>query len=189
MTPYSRVLSACAFLAFGSSAEASTKPFENAELGYRIALPVVCRHQQGPGTLEAICATDLDAAKSQDIQAAAAIVLEVDGEITPPEAKPFEIADFRMELPEAICGEADANKVKLSNVREAKDAGVITYTADVTCPEMKFLGLPERRAEARTVIAGKYRYRLMARYPSADIDMAKPLAKAFYDSFQLQPTR
>ncbi len=189
MASKSYVLFACALLGLGSSAEASTQPFENPELGYRVALPAVCRHQQGPGTLEAICATDLDAAKSQDVQAAAAIVLEVDSEIAPPEAKPFNIADFQMELPEAVCGEADGNRVKLSNVREIKDAGVITYTADVTCPEMKFLGLPERRAEARTVIAGKYRYRLMARYPSADIDIAKPLAKAFYDSFRLTPAR
>ena len=29
-------------------------------LKYAIALPTGCRHDEGPGTLEAICATDLD---------------------------------------------------------------------------------------------------------------------------------
>jgi hypothetical protein len=169
-----------------TEAQARSKTFENPELGFTIALPADCRHQQGPGTLEAICAPDLDAVKGRLVPAASAIVFEVDGEISPPEAKPFTEADFRMELPQSVCGEGDEAKVRLANVRQTTDARQITYAADVICPALRFLGLPERQAEARTVVAGPRRFRLMARYPSVDVDMAKPLAKAFFDSFQLK---
>ena len=57
---------------------ANTKTFDNIDLGYSIALPGQCRHEEGPGTLEAVCAPDLDPAKSLTIQAAGAILLEID---------------------------------------------------------------------------------------------------------------
>jgi hypothetical protein len=167
---------------------ANSKTFENAELAYTIGLPGQCRHEEGPGTLEAICAPDLDPRKSQEIQAAGAILLEIDAEIAPPDAKPYTEAEFRLELPEAVCGEGDTKKVRVENAAEQKDGDRVTLTARVICPELRFLGLGERHAETRTIIAGKYRYRLMARYPKDDVDMAKPLAKAFFDSFKMKPT-
>ncbi len=167
------------------TASANTKTFDNTDLGYRIALPVQCRHEEGPGTLEAVCAPDLDPKKSDDIQAAGAILLEIDAEIAPTDAKPYTEVEFRQELAEAVCGEGDTNKVRLENVSASKDDTGATFTARVVCPELRFLGLSERHAETRTVIAGKYRYRLMVRYPKDDADIAKPLAKAFFDSFKV----
>ena len=46
--------------------------------------------------------------------------------------------------------------------RFSKTARVV-YTADVTCPEIKFLALGERRATVQFVITPGLRYRLMAR--------------------------
>ena len=168
-------------------AAATTKTFEIPEPAFSIALPAPCRHEMGPGTLEAVCASDLDVEKSKEVQAAGSILLEVDFEVAPPDAKPYSEAEFRQELPESVCGEGDTKKVRLEGVAETKDGELTTFTARVVCPELKFLGLGERHAEARTVISAKSRYRLMARYPVEDVDMAKPLAKAFFDSFKPKP--
>ena len=41
-----------------------TKTFEVAEFRYSVELPKGCRHDEGPGTLDAICSPDLDPEKS-----------------------------------------------------------------------------------------------------------------------------
>jgi hypothetical protein len=187
MTRFRLLTTVSVMVGSATSGLANTKVFDNAELGYSIALPSQCRHEEGPGTLEAVCAPDLDLKKSMDVQAAGAILLEIDAEIAPADAKPYAEAEFRQELPEAVCGEGDTAKVRLENVTEQKEGNRLTLTARVICPELRFLGLSERHAEARTVIAGKFRYRLMARYPKADADMAQPLAKAFFGSFKPAP--
>lgn len=180
-------------LALGATAPvavaAPSKTFEDAELGYTIALPAPCRHVQGPGTLEAICTADLDPVKSADIQAAGALLFELDAEIAPPDAKPYTEADFRSELPDSVCGTSDAASVKLERVAEARDGDRQQFSARVTCPEVKFLALPVRLAEARTIIVGRYRYRLLARHPQDDAAAAAPLAKAFFESFVAKPPR
>ena len=56
---------------------AETKAFENSEYRYSVALPAGCRHDEGPGTLDAICSTELDPEKSAMASAASALVLEV----------------------------------------------------------------------------------------------------------------
>lgn len=166
-----------------------TKIYEDAELGFVIALPIPCRHVQGPGTLEAICAPDLDPMKSADVQAAGALLFELDAEIAPADAQPYTQADFRAELPDSICGTSDAASVKLDAVTEIREGDTQRLTARVTCPDVKFLGLPVRQAEARTIIVGRHRYRLFARHPSEDAAAAAPLAKAFFDSFVVRPAR
>ena len=55
-------------------------------------------------------------------------------------------AQFTDELPEAICGESDRAAVKVDNAKQVLEEARVVYTADVTCPEIKFLGLGERRA-------------------------------------------
>jgi hypothetical protein len=185
--PQSLMAPMIAVCMMATTAMATTKTYENEELRYVVQLPEVCRAVRGPGTLEAICAPDLDAEKSKRVPAASAIVLEVDGEAVPSDAKSYTEVEFRSELPESVCGEGDASKVKLTNVRVDKDGERTTLTADVVCPELNFLRLPERRAEARTVLMPGFRYRLMVRYPLVDVDMAKPLSKAFFESFKLKP--
>lgn len=179
-------LLACAFMAampFGA-ALAAGKTFENAELKYRIELPGECRHFEGPGTLEAVCAPDLDPKASADIPAAAALLLEIDAEAVPADAKAYSLAEFRDELPDAVCGESDAAKVALAGVAESKSADTTTYSAVIDCPPIAFLGLPERTAEARYVVAPGMRYRLMARVPVGDKAKAKPAIDAFFSSFK-----
>ena len=72
-------------LCIGSSV-ASAKPrvIDNADLRYSVTVPSECRTEEGPGTLEAICAPDFDEAKSAELPAAAAFLLEVDAERAPP---------------------------------------------------------------------------------------------------------
>jgi hypothetical protein len=161
---------------------AAGKTFENSELKYRIELPDQCRHIDGPGTFEAVCAPDLDAKASADIAAAAALLLEIDAEAVPSDAKAYSLAEFRDELPDAVCGESDAAKVTSATATIAARAA--TDSAVIACPAIGFLGLPERTAEARYVITPGLRYRLMARVPKGDVAKAKPAMDAFFASFK-----
>ncbi len=163
---------------------AKSRPIENAELKYSVAVPTECRLEEGPGTLEAICAPDFDEAKSAELPAATALLLEVDAERAPADAKPYGEAEFRQEVPEAVCGESGNIKVKLTGVQGIKDGATTTFTASVTCPEIKFLGLAERSAEVRYVMTQGLRYRLMARSLSTDTPAVKAAIDGFMQSFK-----
>ena len=63
----------------------------------------------------------------------------------------------------------------------------LTYTADVTCAEVKFLQVGERRASVRYLIAPDARYRLVARAPTDDFAKQKQAIEAFFDSFRVLP--
>ena len=178
-----------------SQAPPPTKLFESSEFHYAVALPDGCRHDQGPGTIDAICSPELDAAKSAEASAAASLILEVGAEVVEQDAgKPVETlaqaygeSAFKDELPESICGESDKARVKIENVKQSLEAGQIVYTADVACPEIKFLGLGERRAVARFLITPGLRYRLMARAQTGDFEQNKPAIDAFLASFRVLP--
>jgi len=191
-------LALVAALAAGiAAAEAGqdTKIFEVAELRYSVELPNGCRHDEGPGTLDAICSPDLDPEKSAAASAAMALVLEVAVEPVPADAgaQPAELAQrygeaqFKEELAEAICGESDRAKVKIDNPKQVLEAARVVYTAGVTCPEIKFLGLGERRAMVQFVIAPGLRYRLMARALTEDFEKRKEAVDAFFASFRILP--
>jgi hypothetical protein len=191
-------LALLAALAAGiAAAEAGqdTKIFEVAELRYSVELPNGCRHDEGPGTLDAICSPDLDPEKSAAASAAMALVLEVAVEPVPADAgaQPAELAQrygeaqFKEELAEAICGESDRAKVKIDNPKQVLEAARVVYTAGVTCPEIKFLGLGERRAMVQFVIAPGLRYRLMARALTEDFEKRKEAVDAFFASFRILP--
>ena len=165
-------------------ASARPRTIENAELKYSVVLPSECRTEEGPGTLEAICAPDFDEAKSAELPAAAALMLEVDAEAVPSDAKSYGLEEFRREVPEAVCGESEPTKVKLSDVKETKDGAASTITASVSCSEIKFLGLAERQARVKYIIQPVYRYRLMARSLSSDADKVKDAVEAFIASFK-----
>ena len=170
-------------MATASSVQAETRTYTSTELNYSVALPTTCKVEEGPGTLEAICSPDLNAEKSQAAVAASALLLELDSERVPVDAKAYDEADFRQELPEAVCGEADNIKVKIADVVRAADGNRTTWTATVTCPEIKFLGLTERAATVRYVIMPGFRHRMMTRVPAADKTATQTTRDAFFASF------
>jgi hypothetical protein len=178
---------ALAFLMSCSAAVAGdTKTITSPDLNYTIAMPATCRLEEGPGTLEAICSPDLDAAKSQVAVAASALLLELDAERVPPDVKaPYGEKEFQQELPESVCGEEDATKVRLADIKRAGDDARVTWTATVTCPEIKFLGLSERTAAVRYIITPAFRYRLMTRTPSSTLAETQAARDAFMASFAI----
>jgi hypothetical protein len=189
MPPQALCRATAAVLALGGLAcePAAAKPrtIENAELRYTVTVPGECRTEEGPGTLEAICSPDFDEAKSAEMSAAGALLLEVDAEAVPADAKPYGEAEFRQEVPEAVCGESDTIKVKLTDVKATKDDGTTTFSASITCPEIRFLGLGERQALVRYVIQPGFRYRLMSRVPTADVSKVKSATDSFFASFKI----
>jgi hypothetical protein len=160
-----------------------------------VALPLGCRHEEGPGTLDAVCSSELDAAKSVEAPAAASLLLEVDVEAVPQDAdkgpgdlaQGFSEANFKDELPEAVCGEADKARVRIDNVKQVLDRTRVMYTASVACPEVKFLGLGERDGIAEFLITPGLRYRLLARAPKDDFDQNRASIDAFFASFKTLP--
>jgi hypothetical protein len=191
------LVAAAALCALPTATEAqpATKAFENAKFQYTVSLPDGCRHEEGPGTLEAICSADFDAEKSATASAAASLVLSVSAEAVSDAAGkvPAELAQsygearFKEELPELVCGEADRTRVKIDNVRQVLEEARVVYTADVACPEIKFLGLGERQAVAQHLIGPGLNYRLMARAPKEDFQQRRPAVDAFLASFRVAP--
>jgi hypothetical protein len=184
--PIYTLLATTALLGVALSEPATAKPrtIINAELKYAITVPGECRTEEGPGTLEAICAPDFDEAKSAEMSAAGALLLEIDAEAVPADAKPYGEVEFKQEVPEAVCGESDTAKVKLADIKTAKDGNATIWTASVTCPEIKFLGLGERQAIVRYVMEAGFRYRLMARALTSDAGKVKAASDSFLSSFK-----
>lgn len=169
--------------------------FENSKFRYSVALPTGCRHEEGPGTLDAVCSNELDPEKSARASAAASLVLEVNAETVPSDdgkpapdlAQSYGEAQFKEELPEAVCGEPDRARVKIEGAKQVLENQRVVYTADVVCPEIRFLGLGERRATVRFVITPGVRYRVMARAPKDDFEQRKDSIDAFFSSFRVLP--
>jgi len=177
------------------SEAARTKTFENSEFRYSVALPAGCRHDEGPGTLDAVCSPEFDAEKSLEAAAAASLLLEVDAERVPQDAgtaaadlaERYGEANFKDELPEAMCGEADKARVRIDNIKRVFDGSRVIYTASVACPEIRFLGLGERDGIAQFLITPGLRYRLLARAPKDDFGQNRASIEAFFASFKTLP--
>lgn len=173
---------------------AETKAIESSEYRYSVTLPAGCRHDEGPGTLDAVCSTELDPEKIA-MAGASALVLEVavepvadDAGKSPADlAQRYDEAQFKAELPEAVCGEGDRARVKIDNAKQVIEAAQVVYTADVACPEIKFLGLGERRATVQFLVTPGLRYRLKARAPKEDFEQRKEAIEAFFASFRILP--
>jgi hypothetical protein len=176
-------------------APADTKAFENGRYRFAIALPAGCRHDEGPGTIDAVCAAEFDPETSAKASAATSLWLAVSAETvaedagkTPAELQQrYGVAAFRDELPEAICGESDKARVRIGNVKEVVEESHVVYTADVVCAEVRFLQVGERRALVRHVIAPDARYRLAARAPAEDFEKERETIDAFFASFRVLP--
>jgi hypothetical protein len=178
-----------------AQAPADIKTFENGRFRFTIALPAGCRHEEGPGTIDAVCSADFDPERSAVASNASALLLAVAAETVAGDAgktvgelqQRYGEVVFREELAEAICGESDKARVKISNVKETvEDAGLV-YTANVLCAEVKFLQIGERRALVRHVITPDARYRLAARAPAEEFDKQRETIDAFFASFRVLP--
>lgn len=173
-----------------------TTAFESSQFRYGVALPAGCRHEEGPGTVDAICAPDFDPEKSGVASNASALVLGVAAETTAADGgttisglqQRFGAATFKEELPEAVCGESDKARVKIENLNEAVEDTRLVLSADVVCAPVKFLQIGERRASVRQVIAPDMRYRLVARAPVEDYEKQRAAIGAFFASFRVLPT-
>jgi hypothetical protein len=182
-------------IASASAQNAETKTFANEEFHYSVAFPMGCRYEEGPGTLDAVCSPDLDAEKSTTVDSNAALVLEVSVETIAGAAgkQPAELAqsygeaEFKAELGESVCGEPERSRVKVANAKQVLEAARVVYTADVTCPEIRFLGLGERRASVQFLVTPGLRYRLVARAQSEDFEERKDSVAAFFSSFRFLP--
>ena len=178
-----------------AQAPTATKTFANERYHYAVALPAGCRHEEGPGTVDAVCAADLDPERSAQANSATALVMEVGAEIvgddagrtTSDLAQRYDEAAFREEVPQAVCGESDKSRVRIDNVKQSIEDARVAYTADVICAEVKFLQIAERRASVRYLIAPEARYRLVARAPIGDFEKQKPAVEAFFESFRVLP--
>ena len=213
MTPRHQQLSACAALAgmmaagafvflaasalsTAAQAPAATKTYANERYHYTVALPDGCRHEEGPGTLDAVCAKNLDLQQSARTHSAAALVMEVAAEIVPGDsgapiddlAKRYDEKTFRDELPQVVCGESDATRARINNVQRTLEEARAVYTADVICAEVRFLQIAERRASVRYLVGPEARYRLVARAPIEEFEKHKQAIDAFFESFRVLPT-
>ncbi len=177
-------------------APAENKTLENSQFRFAVSLPAGCRHDEGPGTIDAVCAEELDPEKSAKASAGSSLLLAVAAETVAGDAgkTPGELqlrygeTAFRDELPEVVCGESDKARVKISNVTEAVEETSVVYTAEVVCQEVRFLQLGERRALVRHVIAPDARYRLVARALAADFEKQRATIDAFFASFRVLAT-
>lgn len=167
--------------------------FEGKFRPYTVTLPTGCRHEEGPGTVDAICAPGFDPERSAVINATGALLLAVaaeslDGAVDTSVTgllQRYTEAGFKEELSEAICGEADRARTKIENLSQSVEDQRLIYTADVTCAEVKFLQIGPRRASVRHVIGPDAVYRLVARAPAEEFDKQRPTIDAFFASFRL----
>ena len=146
-----------------AQASAATKTFANEHYHYAVALPAGCRHEEGPGTVDAVCAADFDPERSAQANSATALVMEVGAEIVADDAgrtasdlaQRYDEAAFRQEVPQAVCGESDASRARINNVKQTLEETRVAYTADVICAEVRFLQIAERRASVRYLIGAR----------------------------------
>ncbi len=173
--------------------EAAT--FQSSQVRYVASLPSGCRHEEGPGTVDAICAPDFDAEKSAVASTATALVLSVSAEALPPAGdtsvdglrQRHGEAGFKEELPEAVCGESDRARVKIGGFKATAEDGRLVYAASVVCAPIRFLQIGERRAAVRHVMAPDMRYRLVARAPTDEFEKQRAVIDAFFAGFRALP--
>lgn len=179
----------------GAQAPDKTKTFEHSRFRFTVALPAGCRHVEGPGTIDAVCAADFDPESSALASKTSALVLAVAAEAVSADAGKtvselqarYSEAGFREELAEAVCGEAHKARVKIANVKETVDDAGVAYTADVVCAPVRFLQIGERRASVRHVMTPGVRYRLTARALAEDFAKHRQTIDAFFASFRIRP--
>jgi hypothetical protein len=166
-------------------AQTSMKTHVDDALKFQVEIPADCRQQDGPGTFEVICDVMLDGERAKDTSIATAFLLEVSAEQIAAGAPPFGETELRAEIPESVCGESASSKVKIGALEATTKDTLPNLSAEVICPPIRFLAVPERKAFVRYVTAPALRYRIMVRAPSEDLERLKPIAQSFLTSFKL----
>lgn len=168
------------------------------DLGVAFEVPGHCLTREGPGTAEAICDPDGSDEASRTISAAAALYFEVTAQAFGPFASPagaetlsqrYAFADFQKDLPGAVCGEERISRIRIESPQRQVVEGRVTYSATITCPEVKFLGLGPRRALVRYILTDGLRVNAMVRSMADDFERARPAADAFLASLSLPAER
>jgi hypothetical protein len=161
--------------------------FENGDYRFSVAFPKGCRYEEGPGTLDAVCSSDLDPQKGATVEKAGALVLSFAYELidttSADNALPFGEAAFKEDLPESVCGESDKMRARIESLKRRDEFGVVSQHADVVCAEVKFLQLGARRASVAQLIAPRGVFRLMARAPKEDFEKQTAAIDEFFTSF------
>jgi hypothetical protein len=180
-----------AALAFVGTVAAAPIDIESQDLGVRFAVPEHCSAMEGPGTLEAICDPSGDATKSAPVATAAALKLEIIMQPTPENkgeppdvlAARYSFGQFQKDVPAAVCG--DEARVKIEDAMQLFEGALVVYTANVLCPEIRFLGLGQRRAVVRTIVRPDRQYQVAARALASDFERLKPAIDAFFASLRI----
>lgn len=182
---------AAAACAFAVTVAAAPITIESQDLGVRFAAPEHCSAMEGPGTVEAICDPSGDAAKSATTAAASALKLEITMQATPQNkgeppdvlAARYSFGQFQKDVPAAVCG--DEARVKIEDAVQLFEGALVVYTANVLCPEIRFLGLGQRRAVVRTIVGPDRQYQVAARALVSDFERLKPAIDAFFASLRI----
>jgi hypothetical protein len=161
--------------------------FENGDYRFSVAFPKGCRHEEGPGTLDAICSSDLDPEKGATVEKTGALVLSFAYELidttSASNAERLTESAFREDLPESVCGESDKTRARIENLKRREEFGVVNQAADVVCAEVKFLQIGPRRASVVQLIAPRGVFRLMVRAPKEDFEKQTAAIDEFFTSF------
>jgi hypothetical protein len=164
-----------------------TLSFENADYRFTVTFPRGCRYEEGPGTVDAICAPDFDEEKSATVEKAGALVLSFAYELVDTasagNAPRFSATAFKDDLPESVCGESDKARARIENLKYREEAGFLVQQADVVCSEVKFLQIGERRATVAQTIAPRGVFRLTARAPTEDFQKEAAAVGVLFSSF------
>lgn len=166
-------------------------------VGATFSVPPYCATQEGPGTFEAVCDPEGDSEKSRAGPAASALYFEISVRSVPEDkglsakalADRYSMAEFQKDLPEAICGEEKSRGIKLDKPEQVAAADSLVYRITLTCPEVRFLGLPERKAAVRYELRNGRRILVQARSLSDDFPRVQREMDAFFASLKFEPER
>ena len=162
-----------------------------------MALPAGCRHDEGPGTLDAICSTELDPEKSAKASAASALVLEVGvepvaGRCGQDAGRPgAALRRGRSSRPSCRKRSAASPTGHASRSttpsRFSKTARVVVYGRCRLPRDQVPWASASAAPSVQVLITPGMRYRLMARAPKEDFEQRKEAVDAFFASFRILP--
>jgi hypothetical protein len=199
-----RISAAGAMLGLSLAGAAMSTPARSAELRLTdgaatvsVDIPGHCSTREGPGTAEAVCDPDGSAEVSVSASRVAALFFEITlesqrgaaGPSTVSLAQTYAFADFQKELPASVCGEERVSRIRIEQPQRQIEEGRVVFSAVVTCPEVRFIGLGPRRALVRYFFEDGTRVTTMARSLLEDFERVRPAIDSFFASVTLHTER